>query len=169
MSSCAAASGSVRATSRPPPWQTVWVDRISQIVSVGDARDRAAGTTSQAPQGTTAGQIVQAERPGAIPLGSGEDSFDVDQKIWDDAVGGAAGGDVLVEYARYASRVGVPTPGVIADLPQAPKTPERQSGTQSSTEQGRRTRSPRSALRTMMAAGRPPMEQLVQAFTSSPQ
>ena len=184
MSSSAAASRSVRPSSRTPPWQTVRVGIGSQIVGMGDARDRAAGTSSQAPRATTTGQVVQAQQTVAIPLGSGGDSFDVDQEAWDDAMAGAAGGDALVEYARYVSRVGVPTQGVIADvppgmptrgvlvdLPPVPKTPERAAGAQSMAERGRRTRSPKSTLRTMVAAGRPPMEQLVQAFAhpSTPQ
>ena len=135
---------------------TVRVGSGSQIVGVGDARDRAAGTTTQAPQVPNTGQLVQAEQPGAVPLGSGGDGFDVDQKTWDDAMAGAAGGDALVEFARYASRVAIPIPGVIADLPPVPKTPERKAGTQPMAEQGSRTRSSRSALRTMAAAGRPP-------------
>ena len=69
----------------------------SQIVSVGDARDRVAGTTPQVPQVPNTGQLVQAEQSGAIPLGSGGDDFDIDQKTWDDTMAGAAGGDALAE------------------------------------------------------------------------
>ena len=52
----------------------------SQIVSVGDARDCVAGTTSLVPQVPVTGQLVQAVQPSAIPLGSGEDDLDIDQE-----------------------------------------------------------------------------------------
>ena len=156
MSSSTPTSRSVRMTSRNPPVTRVKDSSGSQIVSVGDARDRVAGTTSQVPSASITGQLVQAGQSDGIPLGSGGVDFDIDQKTWDDAMAGAAGGDALVEYARYASRVAIPTQGVLADLSPVPKTPERPAGTQSMAEQGRRTKSPRSTLRTMMAAGRPP-------------
>ena len=52
----------------------------SQIVSVGDARDRVAGTAPLVSQVPVTGQLVQAGRSDAIPLGSGGDDLDIDQE-----------------------------------------------------------------------------------------
>ena len=132
---------------------------------MGNARDRVARTTPMVPQVPVTGQLVQAGQSDAIPLGSGGDETDFDQETWDAAMAGAAGVDSLVEFARFASSVAMPIQDGMAGLPPVPKISEREAGTQPMAEQGRRTRSPRSTLRRMVAAGRPPMNRIVEAFT----
>ena len=96
MSSSAATSRSVRMTSRNPPVTRVKESSGSQIVSVGDARDRAAGTAPQVQPAPAAGQLVHVERTDAIPSGSGGDDIEFDQEALEKALAGDAGVDALV-------------------------------------------------------------------------
>ena len=108
MASSTSATRSVRMTSRNPPGRGVTESSGSQIVGVGDARDRATGTTPQVPPASAAGQLVHAERSDAIPLGLGEGDLDIDKEAWESALVGAAGVDAIGKFARFASRVAMP-------------------------------------------------------------
>ena len=90
-------------------------------------------------------------------MGLGDTSLD-EAEPWELAPGGAAVVDAIVEFSRFNQSGAMPIRDGVINSNSSMRTPERRAVTQPMAAQGRRTRSPRSALRTMVAAGRPPTE-----------
>ena len=96
-----------------------------------------------------------------VPVGMGDDGLD-DVEEWEKSPSLSVLVDAVGEFNRACQGGAMPTQDMEVTSPSGVHTPLRRSGTQSMAEQSRRTRSPRSALLTVVAAGCPPTE--TQAF-----
>ena len=130
-------------------------DAFGQLVSM-DPRTQAQHGAGPCPDGR------QGE---FIPIGMGDDGLD-DVEEWERSPSAPVLVDAVGEFNR--ARQGGAMPAQDMEVTPVPviHTPVRRTGAQSMAEISRRTRSPKSALLTVVAAGRPPTETQEGAFTN---
>jgi len=156
MASGASAARSARVVSRNPASTRVSASNRSMVAFGGDAFGQLVSTEPGAQAQQSAGTLVPMEGQGGIvPMGLGDEGLD-DVEEWETSPSVPVLVDAVGEFNRACQGEAMPIQDVGVAMPPGVQTPLRRPGTQSMAEQSRRTRSPRSALLSVVPAGRPP-------------